>query len=41
LAPHSRDIKGQAHYKMDRHQRYSHLDPILTGRIRAHLIRLV
>ena len=39
LAPRIRDIKDQTLYKMERHQRYPHLDPILTGTIRPHLIR--
>jgi TnpA family transposase len=39
LAPRIRDIKDQTLYKMDRHQHYPHLDPILTGTIRPHLIR--
>ena len=39
LAPRIRDIKDQTLYKMDRHQCYPHLDPILTGTIRPHLIR--
>jgi TnpA family transposase len=39
LAPRIRDIKDQTLYKIDREQRYPHLDPILTGTVRAHLIR--
>ena len=39
LAPRIRDIKDQTLYKMDRRQKYLHLDPLLTGTIRPSLIR--
>jgi TnpA family transposase len=39
LAPRIKDIKDQTLYKMDRQQHYPHLDPILTGTVKPHLIR--
>lgn len=39
LAPRIRDIKDQTLYKLDRRQKYPHLDPLLTGTIRPYLIR--
>lgn len=39
LAPRIKDIKDQTLYNMDCRQSYSHLDPLLTGHIRPHLIR--
>jgi TnpA family transposase len=39
LAPRIRDIKDQTLYKMDRSERYAHLDPVLQGTIKAHLVR--
>ena len=38
LAPRIKDIKDQTLYKIDRQQRYPHLDPILTGTIKPRLI---
>jgi TnpA family transposase len=39
IEPRIADIKDQTLYKIDRTQRYPHLDPILAGTIRPHLIR--
>jgi TnpA family transposase len=39
LAPRIKDIKDQTLYKMDRQQHYPHLDPVLGGTIKPHLIR--
>jgi TnpA family transposase len=39
LTPRIRDIKDQTLYKMDRRQKYLHLDLLLTGTIRPYLIR--
>ena len=39
LAPRIKDIKDQTLYKIDRQQHYPHLDAILTGTIKPHLIR--
>jgi TnpA family transposase len=39
LAPRIKDIKDQTLYKIDRQQRYPHLDPVLAGTIKPHLIR--
>ena len=39
LAPRIKDVKDQTLYKMDRQQHYPHLDPILTGTVKPHLIR--
>lgn len=39
LVPRIRDIKDQTLYKLDRRQKYAHLDPLLTGTIRPYLIR--
>jgi TnpA family transposase len=38
LAPRIRDIHDQTLYKLDHSQHYPHLDPILTGAIKAHRI---
>jgi TnpA family transposase len=38
LAPRIRDIKDQTLYKIDRSQHYPHLDPILMGTVKMHLI---
>jgi TnpA family transposase len=39
LAPRIRDVKDQTLYKIDRTQKYAHLDPLLTGTIRPESIR--
>jgi TnpA family transposase len=39
LAPRIRGIKNQTLYKMDRSERYAHLDSVLQGTIKAHLVR--
>ncbi len=39
LAPRIRDIKDQILYKIDRQLNYPQLDPLLTGTVKAHLIR--
>lgn len=39
LAPHIKNMNEQTLYKIDRAQRYSHLDPILPGTVKTHIIQ--
>lgn len=41
LAPRLTDINKKTLYKMDRHRTYNHLDPILKGTVKSHVIREV